>query len=454
MGKKRWLYGWIVSLSILVLCTGCSVGKTKTAEPTTVTLWHVYGGQADSPLNAFIDVFNSTVGRKENIRVQVTSVTNTNTIHENVLAAAFKDPGAPELPDMFISYPKTVMAMPSQDVLVDYQDYFSKTELEEFIPEFIEEGMINDRLSVLPIAKSTEILFVNKTAFDRFSSETGASLEEMNTWEGLYALAEKYTKWTDDKTPNIPGDGKSFFVHDYHFNYFQVGVESLGEAFFEGDHLAFGPKFEEVWKPYAHAALNGSVWLQGGYATEPLRTGDAIVSVASSASVLYYPEEVTYPDNTSEPIDIISIPCPIFEEGERIVMQRGAGLCTVKSTPEREKACMTFAKWLTDAKHNVEFVTALGYMPVKQESFETYLPNAVNQLGNEMYRSLYRAFLSTQEDYQFYTPPKVDTYLNLETQFEEKVRLILSAGREAVKSGNTDTDLLVEKTLEELKESN
>ena len=65
---------------------------------------------------------------------------------------------------------------------------------------------------------------MNKTAFDRFAAETGASLDELATWEGLYAMAERYADWSG---------GKCFFVHDYHFNYFLVGVESLGEDFFD-----------------------------------------------------------------------------------------------------------------------------------------------------------------------------------------------------------------------------
>ena len=68
--------------------------------------------------------------------------------------------------------------------------------------------------------------------------------------------------------------------------YKRQGVESLGENFFKGENLAFGPEFQTVWEPYAKAALSGGVWLRSGYATEPLRTGDSIVSVASSASVL------------------------------------------------------------------------------------------------------------------------------------------------------------------------
>jgi len=141
-------------------------------------------------------------------------------------------------------------------------------------------------------------------------------------------------------------------------------VESLGENFFQNDGVRFGPAFERAWEPYAHAALEGGVWLQDGYATESLRTGDTIVSVASSASVLYYSDTVTYPDNTSEQVSITSMPYPVFDGGEKLVMQRGVGMCTTKSTPEREKACITFLKWLTSPERNVEFVTSLGYMPV------------------------------------------------------------------------------------------
>lgn len=268
---------------LAILLGGC--GK-KEKEPVTVTLWHVYGGQTESPLNDLIDEFNETVGKDKNIRVEVGSVTNTNIIHEGVLAAANQEPGASELPDMFVSYPKTVTAMPEPDILVDYKDYFTEEELSAFIPAFIGEGTIDGKLAILPVAKSTEILFYNKTAFDRFAEETGADCSAFETWDNLYKLAEQYEDWC--------GGSRPFFVHDYHFNYFQVGVESLGEPFFDDNGVLFGSAFRRVWEPYARAALKGGVWLQGGYATEPLRTGDSIVSVASSASVLYYATTVRF----------------------------------------------------------------------------------------------------------------------------------------------------------------
>ena len=53
---------------LVMLLGGC--GK-KEKEPVTVTLWHVYGGQTESPLNDLIDEFNETVGKDKNIRVEV-----------------------------------------------------------------------------------------------------------------------------------------------------------------------------------------------------------------------------------------------------------------------------------------------------------------------------------------------------------------------------------------------
>ena len=414
---------------MLVLTGALLAGCQGKREMATLSLWHVYGGQVDSPLNGLIDEFNDTVGKEKNIHVQVTAVSNTNTIHDEILAAINHEAGAPTAPDMFISYPKTVMALPDPKVLVDYRDYFSQEELKAYIPEFLQEGTVEDRLVVFPTAKSTEILFVNQTLFDEFARETGAAYEQLDTWEGIFALSQQYYQWTDAKTPEVPDDGKTFFTHDYLFNYLQVGVESLGESFFENEGIHISDTFSQVWQAYGNASVKGGMWLQEGYATEPLRTGDAIVSVASSASVLYYKDEVTFADNTSEPVTIVARPCPTFAKGKKLVMQRGAGFCTFKSTPEKERAAAEFLKWLTAPECNVRFVTQVGYMPVTQEAFDTYLVKAVDQLESTKYKSLYGAMLKTRREYTFYTAPQLSSYLTLEKNTEKYMRFVLDQAR-------------------------
>ena len=449
--RKRNLILAIILVIIIILIIFIYILSNRknilTKEPITLNIWHVYGEQTDSPLNELIDTFNNTVGNEEGINIQVSVVSDTNLIHDAILSSANKEPGASELPDLFISYPKTILAMPDKDIMVDFKDYFSEEELSEYIPEFVEEGMIDDKLIVFPVAKSTEIMFINKTLFDRFANETGASLEELNTWEGVFDLSKKYYDWTDNKTPNVAGDGKTFFVHDYHFDYTQVGVESLGESFFENDKIVFGDTFNKVWTSMADAASYGGIWLQDGHATGPIRTGDAIVSIASSASVLYYEDIVTYQDNSSEPIEVIARPVPVFENGKKMVMQRGAGFCLVKSNPERERAASVFVKWLTEPETNVKFVTSVGYMPVTQKAFDL-LPEAIDSISNPKYQELYKAFVETQKDYEFYVPPKISAYLDYETKFEKYSRSLMRD----IQSSSTDKEQLIKESIESMKD--
>ena len=49
--KKR-IVLCLLALALLSVMTGC--GKEKDTDPLTVTLWHVYGGEVDSPLNGLI----------------------------------------------------------------------------------------------------------------------------------------------------------------------------------------------------------------------------------------------------------------------------------------------------------------------------------------------------------------------------------------------------------------
>lgn len=86
---KRKVISVVIIVAILSTMAGCGKSQSR-KEPITLTIWHVYGGQTDSPLNDLIDEFNGTEGKKEGIKIQVGMVSNTNTIHEEVLKAANK----------------------------------------------------------------------------------------------------------------------------------------------------------------------------------------------------------------------------------------------------------------------------------------------------------------------------------------------------------------------------
>ena len=47
---------FFLTIILLVGMTGC--GNKVTNDPITLTMWHVYGSQTESPLNVMIDEFN------------------------------------------------------------------------------------------------------------------------------------------------------------------------------------------------------------------------------------------------------------------------------------------------------------------------------------------------------------------------------------------------------------
>ena len=108
--------------------------------------------------------------------------------------------------------------------------------------------MQDDSLYVFPTAKSMEVLFVNTTIFNRFARETGASMDDLHTFEGIARTAALYYDWTDQQTPEVAGDGKAFFLPDSLFNYSLMGVIQLGSEFIRDDRIDTAtPEFRKVW---------------------------------------------------------------------------------------------------------------------------------------------------------------------------------------------------------------
>lgn len=192
-------------------------------------MWHVYGAQTESPMNDLVERFNRTEGKERGIVIEVTSVSNSTAIHSALVSAARLQPGSGDLPDLFVCYPKTLAAMGSSRAL-DWNAWFSEKEKEAFVPGFLEEGVLDGGLRVFPITKSTNILYVNASIFDKFSRDTGVTYADLATWEGMFSAADKYYQWSG---------GKAFFKYDDWLHYFMINTEALGDSFFSGGSISW-----------------------------------------------------------------------------------------------------------------------------------------------------------------------------------------------------------------------
>lgn len=441
----------ILTFVITAVCfSGCS-DKTKTDadNPVTLTMWHVYGSQTKSPLNDAIDEFNNTVGRENGITVNVVSVTSSSAIDKALSASANDEPGAEDLPDLFTAYPR-VAEIVGEDKLLSWNDYFSAEELSVFRDEFITEGYFGEKLLMLPIAKSSEALFLNKTLFDRFSAETGVSTDTLRTFDGFFETANLYYDWSD---------GQNFTQINDFYNYAYIGMKAYGGEFIKDGKLNLNDKtFEQVWYPLSKTAIYGGICLDDGYAASRWKTVEIISNIGSTADILYQPEMVFYPDNTTENITSVSLPYPTFIEDKPSAVHRGGGLFAVKSENERKNyGAYIFAKWLTEKENNLSFVTSTGYLPVTDDTFaELFADTSV--VPNESYRNLYDMMNGMMDSFKLYSLPVYDNASDIQSDFEQNVKLVLKSAHnqyiERTANGEDKEDVLNElaaASLEELK---
>jgi multiple sugar transport system substrate-binding protein len=404
-------------------------------DPVVLTLWHNPGSQARHALSDIADEFNRTVGRKKGIILAVTSIGKSLVLHEKLELIANGDPGAPEPPNIAVAYPKTAVLLARKNRLVDIGSYFSERELSACVPRFLEEGRIMDgKLYVFPTNKSTEILIVNRTLFDRFASDTGTKLEDLGTVEGLLRSARGYYEWTDAQTPDIPDDGRAFFMIDNPFNFIQVAYRQLGENFLSDKGMNFSsPVFEKVWDAAYTAAIKGHAAIYNGFGTDLTKTGDLVCWTSSSAGITFLPVSMTYADNTSEPVAFDVLPYPVFEGGKKTAIQRGGGFCLLRSGQRKEDAAIVFLKWLTEPEHNIHYLEDSGYLPVTREALAKIVIDRPMEISPVRNRFL-DVVSVMNEEYDFYIPHLTENYGILEKRYESLLRKNVTAAREKLRN--------------------
>ena len=326
----------LIGLFYLAACTATSK-EAKLLDPDnpiTVSVWNYYNGSTKNQFDRLVSEFNETIGTEKGIVIEAQSYGSVNDLADAVFASANKEIGSMPMPDVFAAYPDNAFRINKISELVSLNDYFSEDELEEIKPEFLSEGQFgnNQNLKILPIAKSTEILYLNKTYWDAFAAETGASLDSLATWEGLVKTAKRYYNHT----------GKSFFSLDANANYMLVSAMELGGNLytFDGDTATLNLSEDtayRIWNNFYIPYINGYFVKSGRFSSDDAKTGNIVAYSGSTAGAAYFPTEIAIADQLV-PVELITLPYPIFENTKPYVIQQGAGMCISQSDHAHEYA--------------------------------------------------------------------------------------------------------------------
>lgn len=405
MFKKVVLVNLVLIISIFI--NACSI-KSDTDplnpnKPITVTVWHYYNGNIKDKFDGLVAEFNETIGIEKGIVVDAQSRGDVGQLASAVFDAANESIGTEPMPDIFAAYPDNAIRVHQIVPLVNLETYFSKEDLYEYKEEFLQEGQIeaDGNYYIMPIAKSSENLFVNKTYWQAFASEYGYDNHDLQSWEGITKIAAHYYEVT----------GNGFFGIDANANYMINSAMQLGtEMYIYNDDGSAIFNFNEdiarkIWDNYYIPYLKGHFVKTGRFSSDDAKTGTILAYTGSTAGATYFPTEVTFSQEEVVAIDVLALPYPYFEEGNPYVIQQGAGMCITQSDLSHEYAAAEFLKWFTSSEQNLKFAVSTGYLPVKNEALnESTMLNAMEDTGtnNDAIQSSIITTISMFENYELY----------------------------------------------------
>lgn len=401
---------FLLAVVLLFSLSACGANTQTKTEPVSLTVWTYYNGDQLVAFNELVQEFNTTVGAEHGIVVSNSSVGDINDLAANVFASAAGKVGSAELPNIFSAYADTALEMTKQGLAADLSPYLTQEERETYVDSYIQEGDFSGdgSIRIFPVAKATEVMLLNKTDWDVFARETGATYTDISTVEGIVATAQKYYEWTDRLTPDKENDGKAFFGRDAMANYFYAGFMQLNGELFAVEDGTVTLNFDRntariLWDNEYVPFIKGYFAATGRFRSDDIKTGNILMYIGSSASATFFPSEVMQDNTTSYPIEMEAFPCARFEAGKPYATQQGAGMVVVDSSPEEVEASVLFLKWLAEEEQNIQFSVESGYLPVKKSAnnldvIQTYHPDI-----NKTVESVLRVSIETVNQNTMYT---------------------------------------------------
>lgn len=398
MKKLRLAAVCMLLLSATVL-QGCSANDhgLDPDKPITLTLWHYYSGSQKQAFDELVDEFSETQGKKQGISVDAVAKGSISNISADLKSSLEKKVNAPELPNIFAAYGDTAEDMEKAEKLVSINAYMSDEEMAEYVDDYMKDGILHnhDDVNIFPIAKATEVMVINKNKWDEFAKKEDVKLSDLDTWEGLAHVSEKYYTYSG---------GKAFFARDALMNYLNAGSEQLGTPLFtitgySGSFTVSKETMRKLWNQYYVPFVKGYYTKNGRFASDDMKTEDVIACVASSAGATFFPKEIISDDGTGYAVKYIVRQVPNFEEKKSYAITQGAGMAVSKSDETHEYASIQFLKWFTEKERNTLFSAESSYLPVKKEanSFESWnsITEAEKVTANQLVRDIVKTSMET-----------------------------------------------------------
>ena len=349
-----------------------SAGATYDGSEVELVFYHTMGANLRTVLEKYIAKFNelypnikithSQVGSYDDVRDKI--ATELTVGNQPNIAYCYPDhvalynlAGAVVTLDELISSTAEVKRADGTTETLGY----TQAQIDDFIDAYYQEGkeFEGGKMHTLPLSKSTEVLYYNKTFFEKHG------LKVPTNWDEMEKTCEKILK-IDPKC--IP------LGYDSEANWFITMTEQLKTPYTSatGDRFLFDTAENQAFvKRFAEWHKKGYVTTEeiyGSYTSglfTNLKEGEArsYMCIGSSAGASY--QRPTKDANGKYPFDVGITTIPQADSSNKKVISQGPSLCIFNGTEQEVLASFLFVKFLTtNVEFQAEFSMTSGYVPV------------------------------------------------------------------------------------------
>ncbi len=423
-----------------------------TSKEITITFYHTMGSNLRDVLDRYITEFNKLY---PNIKIEHEQVGS----YDDVRNQISQEIPVGNQPNIAYCYPdhvalyniaKAVTTMDSfinSTATVTRADGTTETlglteaQVDDFIKGYYEEGRQfgDGKMYTLPLSKSTEVLYYNKTFFDKHN------LTPPTTWDELEALCAQIKAIDPDCIP---------LGYDSESNWFITMCEQQGSPYTSatGNHFLFDNEqnraFVKRFRDWYQKGYVTTQELSGGYTSELFtkaesEVGNSYMSIGSSAGATHQrPDKV----DDAYPFDVGIATIPQMDASNPKVISQGPSLCIFKKADAQEvMASWLFVKFLTtNVEFQAEFSMASGYVPVIKSvgENEVYKTTHLDKADGGDYIAALSAKVCLAQEAAYYTSPA----FNGSSTARDQVGLLMQT---CLSSKADDVDKMIKKAFED-----
>ncbi len=462
--KKRILSMLLVLAMVISTLTACGGATNKsanfdvpeegfdTSKEVTITFYHTMGANLREVLELYITEFNKIY---PNIKIVHEQVGGYDDVREQI--ATQITTGAQ--PNIAYCYPDHVAmyniskAVVSLDNLIASEQVVTRADgstetlgltqaqIDDFIAGYYNEGkQFGDGLMyTLPLSKSTEVLYYNKTFFDE------NKLTVPKTWDELEALCKKIKELDPNSIP---------LGYDSEANWFITMCEQYGSPYTSatGDHYLFDNEenhaFIKKFREWYQAGLLTTQTLYGAYTSglfvnQDKTTSRSYMSIGSSAGATH--QRPAKDETGNYPFEVGIATIPQVDANNAKVISQGPSLCIFqKADPQEVLASWLFVKFLTtNVEFQAEFSVESGYVPVLKSVAENeYYKDFLASADGGDYIAALSAKICMEQEHAYYTSPA----FNGSSTARDEVGALLT---KCLSATATDVDAMIKQAFED-----